>query len=233
MAIRPLSDRGNHRHFPEVFGQSVLNQELEVWMPAGDVRILIVAGQHGEEPETAVILSRALRGLSERSPHCAVILTVNPDGILRGTRGNANGVDLNRNFPTSDWSQDPSTYRWNLDRPDERIRLSTGDQPASEPETRHILALVEDLNPKLILTLHAPLACIDDPRLSEHGKLLSERSGLKLTDNIGYPTPGSFGTWATENARHLITFELPRLSIEELSEKFTPLFEEILAGHLL
>jgi protein MpaA len=233
MAMRPLPQRGNHSHQPEVFGRSVLNHALEVWMPEGETRILVVAGQHGEEPETTVILSRALRALSHRSPDCAIILNANPDGIIRGTRGNARGVDLNRNFPASNWLRDQTNYRWHLDAPDERVLLGTGDKPGSEPETQHLLSLVEELKPELIITLHGSLACIDDPRLSEQGKILSARSGLKLTDHIGYPTPGSFGTWAIENDFHLITFEFPGQSIEELSRNFTPLFEEILSGKLL
>lgn len=233
LTSRPLSHRGNHSCKPETFGNSALGQPLEIWMPEKEPHILIIAGQHGEEPETTVVLSRALRALSHPSTHCAVILASNPDGIQHGTRGNANGVDLNRNFPSSNWSEKHTSYRWNLDSSDERIKLSPGDQPASEPETRHILALVEKLQPELIIALHAPLACIDDPHLSEQGKLLSEHSNLKLVSDIGYPTPGSFGTWAIENDHHLITFELPRLSIEELSHTFTPLFENILTGDLL
>lgn len=232
MSLRPLNQRGDHSHQPEAYGNSVLGQPLEAWLSEAETRILIMAGQHGEEPETTVILSRALRTLKHRSPNCTVILNANPDGILRGTRGNANGVDLNRNFPSSNWSQKDTSYRWDLDSPDQRVQLKTGTHATSEPETQHLLALVEKLKPELIITLHAPLACVDDPRLSEQGKLLSEHSGLELTDDIGYPTPGSFGTWAIENDYHLITFELPRQSIEELSGKYTPLFEEILTGQL-
>lgn len=233
MAFRPLPQRGNHSHHPEVFGRSVLNHALEVWMPEGEARILVIAGQHGEEPETTVVLSRALRALSHQSPDCAIVLNANPDGTTRGTRGNARGVDLNRNFPASNWFQNRTDYCWNLDTPNDRVHLGTGDKPGSEPETQHLMSLVEGLKPELIISVHGSLACIDDPRLSEQGKILSERSGLKLTDHIGYPTPGSFGTWAVENDYHLITFELPGQSIEGLSRNFTPLFEELFAGILL
>ena len=233
MPTRLLSQRGDHSYPPDSYGQSVLGQALEIWMPEGETRTLILAGQHGEEPETTVILSRALRALKHRSPDCAVILNANPDGIMRGTRGNSNGVDLNRNFPAANWSINSTSYRWNLDTSDSRVQLSTGSHAASEPETQGLLALVEKLKPELIIALHAPLACIDDPLLSDQGKLLSELSGLELIDNIGYPTPGSFGSWSIENDFHLITFELPRQSIEELSGKFTPLFEQILTGQLL
>ncbi len=233
MNSRNLPQRGKHAHPPKTFGRTVLGQPLEVWMPEKETRILIIAGQHGEEPETTVVLSRALRALCHPSPHCATILSANPDGILHGTRGNAHGVDLNRNFPAANWSENITSYRWNLNVPEQRIDLSPGKQPASEPETHHLLSLVEQLEPELIITLHAPLACIDDPRLSQQAKLLSDRSGLELVSDIGYPTPGSFGSWASENDQHLITFELPRLSTEELCHHFSPLFEEILTGKFL
>lgn len=233
MTVRPLSERGGHPYQPESYGQSVLGRPLEIWLPERDTRILLLAGQHGEEPETTVVLSRALRALKHQSSDCATILNANPDGINRGTRGNANGVDLNRNFPAANWSKNSTSYRWNLDTPEDRVQLNTGAHAASEPETQHLITLVEKLKPDLIIALHAPLACIDDPRLSKQGRVLSELSGLELIDDIGYPTPGSFGTWAMENDYHLITFELPRQSIEKLSGKFTPLFEEILTGQLL
>jgi len=129
MSSRPFSERGNFPYPSEIFGRSILDQPLEIWMPEERTSILIMAGQHGEEPETTVILSRALRGLSTQSPDCAVILSANPDGILRGTRGNANGVDLNRNFPVSSWSHKDTSYHWNLESSDERVELSTGEKP--------------------------------------------------------------------------------------------------------
>ena len=81
----------------------MLGLPLEVWRPRQECRLLLFAGIHGEEPETTYALSRALRQLSALPEHCAVVLAANPDGITRGTRGNANGVDLNRNFPSKDW----------------------------------------------------------------------------------------------------------------------------------
>lgn len=233
MSVRPLSERGDLPHSPESYGQSVLGHPLEIWLPEKDTRILLIAGQHGEEPETTVVLSRALRVLKSQSPDCATILNANPDGITRGTRGNANGVDLNRNFPASNWSKNDTSYRWDLDDPEACVHLNTGEKAASEPETRHMIDIVEKLKPDLIIALHAPLACIDDPRLSQAGRILSNHSGLELIDDIGYPTPGSFGTWAKENDHHLITFEFPRQSIEKLSAKYTPLIENILTGQLL
>ena len=131
---------------PESFGTSVLGQRLEIWRPAeGEVRTLVVAGIHGEEPETTVVLSRALRALAVPLRRCAVVLAANPDGILRGTRGNARGVDLNRNFPSRNWQAESVTHRWVIEEPSE-VWLSTGEAPGSEPETAALLVLSKKLS---------------------------------------------------------------------------------------
>ena len=53
----------------------------------------------------------------------------NPDGSAASTRHNANGVDLNRNFP----------YRW---QPQDGV-YESGAGPASEPETQAMQRFIE------------------------------------------------------------------------------------------
>ena len=110
MNFRSRQDWGTHSLEPDTYGRSRLGLPLEVWRPSGDCTLLLFAGIHGEEPETTLALSRALRHLSVPSPQCAVVLAANPDGLIRGTRGNAEGVDLNRNFPASDWQPSPDLH---------------------------------------------------------------------------------------------------------------------------
>jgi protein MpaA len=228
---RPHHQRGSFRTGFTRFGASVLGAPLEAWLPSGGpVRTLLVAGQHGEEPEGTFILSRALRSLADDPLQCAVVLAANPDGLMRGTRANANGVDLNRNFPTADWQPAPVRYHWRCGG--DEVELSPGSAPASEPETIAFMELVERCRPERIVTLHAPLACIDDPRLSPLGREISEATGLPLVDHIGYPTPGSLGTWAAERDLHVITYELPRASLEELCGVHGPVLRHLLAGDL-
>jgi protein MpaA len=191
--------------------------------------LLVFAGIHGEEPETTWALSRALRQLESPPHHAAVVLAANPDGLVRGTRGNARGVDLNRNFPTRDWQAGPVFHRATNDEPQE-IALSTGAHPASEPEVQALMALIAELKPEAVIALHAPLACIDDANESALGKKLAARTGLPLVRDVGYATPGSFGTWGSERGLAVITYELPVIAAEATMRVHVPALVEILKG---
>jgi protein MpaA len=190
--------------------------------------LLVFAAIHGEEPETTYALSRALRQLPEPSTHAAVVLAANPDGLVRGTRGNARGVDLNRNFPARDWQPNPLTHRSTIeDRSD--ILLSPGEHPGSEPETQALLQLIADLQPEVVIALHAPLACIDDANGSDLGHRLAVRTGMPFVKDVGYPTPGSFGSWGADNRVPVITYEFPLAATEVLMRDHVPVLVELLA----
>jgi len=211
-----------------VYGRSHLGAPLEVWRPAGPCEILVFAAIHGEEGETTSALSQALRHLADSSPHCAVVLAANPDGLSRGTRCNARGVELNRNFPTRDWRPDPVMHRATLDAPRD-VALSPGTAPASEPETQALIALIEELRPKAVVALHAPLACIDDPNDSDLGRWLAARTGLPLVPDVGYPTPGSFGTWGAEQGLPVVTYEFGQTTPDGAAAEHVPVLVDLLA----
>ncbi len=225
--IRPRRDRGNHLFEPVEYGRSVLGNRLEYWPSGcGNTDLLIIGGIHGEELDSTIVLSKALRMLSSPPERVAVVANANPDGGLRGMRGNAHGVDLNRNFPTGDWTPRAQTHRWTIDSESD-VELSTGRYAGSEPETEALISLVNSLQPKRLIALHGPLACIDDPGNSDLGNWLSRKTGLPLVADVGYSTPGSFGTWALEKGIPIITWELPRESIESMFHSTVPVLFEI------
>ena len=158
-----------------------------------------------------------------------VVLSANPDGILAGTRCNARGVDLNRNYPTSNWSPDPVFYR-NQEGGPQNIALSPGAHGASEPETLALIDLIKSMKLKLIISFHGYLGCIDDPQVSPIAKDIARRSGLDLVPDVGYATPGSFGSWCLEEHLPIITYEFPPIGIVELRNIHRPIISDILNG---
>jgi protein MpaA len=229
-ALVERRERGVIRHASSVYGTSLEGVPLTVFLPpSGDADLLILAAIHGDEDETTVVVSEALRCLPEGSLLAAVILCGNPDGLLRGTRGNARGVDLNRNFPTSNWSPDPVFYKSRAN--DARdIALTTGSAPASEPETAALLAFIETLKPRAIVSLHSALACVDDSGASHLGRQLADRTSLPFLTEIGYPTPGSMGTWAGEQGLTLVTLELEDASLYTLKDRHVPILIDLMTS---
>ncbi len=232
--MKHISERESFSNDPTVYGKSHIGIPLEVWLPLAEdsMNVLVIAGIHGGcEPEGTKLLSCALRCLNKEELKCAVVLSANPDGMLRGTRGNFRGVDLNRNFPTSDWHSGTLTYKWSFE--DERkVKIRSGEHPASEPETEALLGLIERLKPKSIISIHAPAACIDDPDNTAIGAWLAERTNLPHLLDWDIETPGSLGTWGKENGLPVITVELPDESIGDIMKANETVLIDLLKGNI-
>ena len=167
--------------------------------------MLIFGGIHGNEPASAA-LAHTLADWLRENPKAwagrtiAVLPEANPDGLRAGTRQNAVGVDLNRNFPAKNW------------RPTRRS--ARGAQPASEPETCALMRAVETLHPRRVLALHVMTGSgqcnnYDGPAASLAHRMASA-NGYPARASIGYPTPGSFGSWVgLDRGVPTITLELP------------------------
>ncbi len=165
----------------------------------GDVVVLIMATIHGNEPAGTPLVRRLADHLT-RYPELiddrrVVLLPVaNPDGMARGTRYNANGVDLNRNFPASNWSRGKSH----------------GSAPLSEPESRAIYELIARYQPHRIVTIHQPLNRIDyDGPARALAHAMAGRCDLPVKKLNA--RPGSLGSYAgVERGVPVVTVELPR-----------------------
>lgn len=225
-------ERGIIQLTPTIYGKTTLSSPLEIFLPVknSNVRILLLAGIHGDEPKSTVLLSEALRHLKPDELENAVILCANPDGIARGTRANVNGVDLNRNFSASNWKSEPVYYRNNINEPQD-IQLSPGSKPASESETKALIKIIKELNPEYIISIHGALACVEDPTKSSLSEWIAQQTKLPLVEDVGYPTPGSLGSWAADKNISIITLELPSAPLIEIKKTFTFVLIELLTNN--
>ncbi len=182
--------------------------------------ILIIGVFHGDEPQGKYLIEKYLSKIpTDRKKGLLFIPCLNPDGLQKNTRTNANGVDLNRNFPTKNWGQDTSQAGNN---PQDYF---FGQSPASEVETQFVINTIEIYKPVLILTLHAPYKIVNyDGPAAKIAQDISNIIGYPVEESVGYPTPGSFGTYCgVERNIPTITLELDeKIPVEQLEQ---PVFE--------
>src|SRR5690349_11109042 len=71
--------------------------------PAAPLQVLVFGSIHGNETAGMRVTRQLLARPAPRNAALRIVPTLNPDGVAANTRGNAHGVDLNRNFPY-DWA---------------------------------------------------------------------------------------------------------------------------------
>ena len=194
-----------------------------IFQPFNNLTVLIIGVFHGDEPQGKYLIEKYLYQKiypqKEGNNNLIFIPCLNPDGMQNNTRINANSVDLNRNFPTKNWGQDGS------DAGENPKDYYGGKAPASEIETQFVIDIIEKYQPKLILTLHAPYKIVNyDGPAHDIAQKISEIISYPVKPSIGYPTPGSFGTYCgIERNIPTITLELDeKIPVENLVQ---PVFE--------
>jgi protein MpaA len=179
-AHRSLIDPATTQRTRHVLGYSVGHRPIVAWLiTSGRARrsMLVVGSIAGDEPGGITVTMLLVSQAAVAGLGLWLIPDVNPDGAARGTRVNANGVDLNRNFP----------FRWrHLGAPG--TRFYSGPRPSSEPESRTVEAFIRRTRPGLAIWLHQPYGLIDDsqgPRWAE--RQLAQALRLPLRRLPDYP----------------------------------------------
>lgn len=170
------------------------------------LNILVIGLIHGDEHESGSLVRLWSERLTQFLPHNAwrMIPVMNPDGWKKSKRTNSRGVDLNRNFPTKDWESHAITH-WERDMK-KNPRRFPGKEAASEPETKCVLAQVEEFKPDFVISVHTPygLLDLDGPRAGQ----LKGKLPLPLPWRRLGTLPGSLGRYLWEERN------LPVLTIE-------------------
>ncbi len=136
-----------------VIGHSVRGRPIAARVLGPDSaprKLLLVGCIHGNECAGTAILSALARERVPAGVQLWLVAEMNPDGTAAGTRQNADGVDLNRNFP----------FRWERDTDP---TYDSGPRPASEPETRAAMALIRRIRPAVTIWYHQHMDLVDMP----------------------------------------------------------------------
>ena len=176
-------------------------------------RVLVVGGIHGDELTSVSIVFRWIELLKPPPGEAAryqwrVIPVLNPDGLLAKppTRVNARGVDLNRNFPTDNWSSEAARY-WSVSTRRDPRRFP-GPAPRSEPESSWFHNEIETFKPDVIISVHAPHSVLDFDGPPSGMKPPSRFGRLQLRRLGVYP--GSLGNFGgLKEGIPVVTLELP------------------------
>lgn len=185
------------------------------------LKILFLGVTHGEEPQGKFLIEKFMKEIEKKQlsfdNDLYFIPCLNPDGMDKKQRGNSNNVDLNRNFPAKNYevtSFDDGT--------------TSGEYANSEKETQFLTKIIEKYNFDVILSFHAPFEIVNYDGPSQNiAKEISKITGYPIQADIGYPTPGSFGTFCgIERNIPTITLEVSeKLTNEELWQQNKDIFE--------
>jgi len=185
-----------------VLGRSVDGRPIVAFVggePSAKRHVLVVGYIHGNEPAGTAITTVLTSSRVPAGIRLWVIPTLNPDGGAAGTRGNARGVDLNRNFP---WRWKPRTFPGTT--------FYAGPRPLSEPESRFARRVILRLRPDITIWFHQSETVVDTSTGSRSIEArFARRVALPLRKLVRYP--GSATTWQAHRFPKATAFvvELP------------------------
>jgi protein MpaA len=190
-------------------GTTVEGNEIEVFKTdvKTDKYLYLLAGTHGDEVEGVYVLKELFEWLKETHTindlPIVVVPILNVDGYRASTRVNAHAVDLNRNYPCSNWCAEARKEKYN-----------PGPEANSEPENQFLLKLFEKFKPGLVLSFHSWKPLLNyNGNIEDVANYIASHNEYETALDVGYPTPGSLGTYVPETYdAGVLTFECPVLS---------------------
>jgi len=181
-----------------------------------------MGGIHGDEPATVDLLVALCGRLAGRGdladwadwadlPPLWLLPAANPDGLARNRKNSERDVDLNRNFPARSFTTTHTPGYF------------PGPAPLSEPETQAIAALLAREPIRGAVAVHAPFGCVNyDGPAAGWAQAVAAACGWPAQADIGYPTPGSFGSWlGVDRGLPILTLELPAGPLDLFSGQAT------------
>ncbi|HEY1064759.1 MAG TPA: DUF2817 domain-containing protein, partial [Pirellulales bacterium] len=178
------------------FGRTPDGRPLEKAQFGVGRRLVLFVGPLGGDEDGALAVVERLAGWFQEFPErlsdlrVMIVRTGNPDGFARGTRANARGVDLNRNFPTKGWRKIPHGNNW-----------ASGPEPASEPETEALIELIREQRPDLVWVVgSSPAAAFTSSNAGSQvvGAVIARHCGSNLRELSVGQASGGLAAYADE-----------------------------------
>ncbi|MEW4488580.1 M14 family zinc carboxypeptidase [Thalassoglobus sp. JC818] len=195
--------------------QSTAGRPIEITpIGSGPLRILVVGSIYGNEPESIQLVdsfSEEIRGaIRSTQTQYLIIRTPNPDGFIDHVRTNHNGVELNRNFPSTWFTANPN-------------RL-TGPHPGSEVETQHLLRILKEFRPHRVVHIRGSIGV--RPLVLVNSKLDRLRGEIDRLDQVdvggfrGEFKAGSLEEFVTvRSGTEMATIHLPPSGFPQLTPR--------------
>ena len=206
-----------------------LNNKIRCYIKGNSgEKILLIGCIHGNEKAGILLSVKVLNEIfakKELKNTLILIPTLNPDGNILNTRANSNRIDINRNFPSTNWTYSDSSQL----KPNKKDYWG-GKSPASEIETKFILRVDSIFQPGAIIILHQFMDCVQyDGTGLRLAEFISKRSGQKLMDDIGYSTTGSIGSYFGDDKRkEVVTIEIPENPPDSLQQNLINVLIEVI-----
>jgi len=218
---------------PEI-GRSTLGRPIFAQrFGGGGAPLLVMGGIHGDEPATVDLLVELCRRLGSKLngklgegdfplevPALWLLPAANPDGLAQNRKNSERDVDLNRNFPARSFATAHAPGYF------------PGPSPLSEPETQAIAALIAEEPIQGAVAVHAPFACVNyDGPAAAWAEAVAAACGWPARGEIGYPTPGSLGSWlGIDRGLPVLTLELPPGPLHQFRAQATAAIDASLAS---
>lgn len=141
-----------------------------------------------------------------------VVPVVNPDGTVVARRYNANNINLNRNFPTTNWVSNIQVAGGNIEQG------AGGSSALSEPESTALANFTKQLSPSLVVTYHSAGSIVNSNDVGnsvsigrEYARLARYRFVANAETNtvFGLEMSGTYEDWLAEIGIPVILLEMP------------------------
>jgi len=170
-------------------------------------RAILFGAIHGDEPLGVFCLGKLLEELLAMPPgrETWIVPALNLDGLAAGSKNNANDVDLNRSFASANFSIE------------HKPGYCPGKVAEGEPEVAALSTLIDQSGATRLIALHSPFRTVNwDGSGKALAEAMADRNGYGASGDIGYPTPGSFGSkYGVDRNCEVITLEIPMQSEHE------------------